>query len=163
MTPLVGRAILPLHLYSLAVEIQPHERWLAALPGKNNIRVVLPFDVLPDICVQHIQAHLLSGRGAQQLSLVQVIARPATEIAHRTHRFGHHMKSRALWRQNRVPFHGFSITPIPKSVSASSTDETQTSTVPGTEAEDPVSGTKCENCVQHLMGGKGNPTQCAQP
>ena len=87
--------------YRLAEKIQPHERWLATLPGKNHFGHLLGLDILAGVVFQHFIRHAETALGIQILFL-KIKAVLAVEIANSPAGLDHNMEGR--WRL----VHGFS-------------------------------------------------------
>ncbi len=80
----------------LLEEREAHQCWLAALPGKSNLRDMLSLDVLASKFLERGIAHT-EGRAWIELFFLQVEAVLAIEIANRAARCYQHMKS--AWRR----------------------------------------------------------------
>ena len=84
------------------------KRGLAALPSKGHLEGVLGFDVLLDVCLQHIGFHAKILTLGIKGFLFKVITVGAIEIADRANRLGHNMKILGNGRlrvQNEIGFY----------------------------------------------------------
>ena len=81
-----------LQLHDFAEIVQPQQRGLAALPGKGHLKGILGFDVLLDVCLQHLGFHSKVLTLGIQGFLFEVVAVGAIEIADRANGLGHHME-----------------------------------------------------------------------
>jgi hypothetical protein len=62
------------------VEVQPHQRWLAALPGDVDAVRLVRLDELADVLLQHRLAHAELAAGVEDL-FVQEEAVGAVQVA----------------------------------------------------------------------------------
>ncbi len=88
-------AVSPLLLkpYRLAVEVQPGEGRFAALPNKRYFGHILTTEILLDVRSQDLIAHLEARASREQLLLLRIEAVGAVEIARRSDRLRHEMKT----------------------------------------------------------------------
>lgn len=84
-------------VHGAPVEIQPHQRWFAALPGDVDTVGLVRLDELADVLLQHRLAHAEFAAGIKDL-FVQKEAVGAIQVADRPGRLGQQVKS---WRRVR--------------------------------------------------------------
>jgi hypothetical protein len=98
---LVGTLIFLFQRNHFLEEAHSQECRLASLPGKHDFVAGLAFDVLPNVGFQNLVADAEFAVATQQFFFVQVIAVGAVEIADRSRRLHHGVKSRLRARINR--------------------------------------------------------------
>ena len=81
------------HGHGAPEEIQPHQGWLAPLPGDVDAVRLVRLDELADVLLQHVVAHAELAAGIEDF-LVQKKAVGAVEIADRAGGLGQQMKGR---------------------------------------------------------------------
>ena len=88
-----GRRYFSTSVHGAPVEVQPHQRWLAALPGDVDAVRLVRLDELADVLLQHRLAHAELAAGVEDL-LVQEEAVGAVQVADRAGRLRQQVKGR---------------------------------------------------------------------